>query len=86
MYIKDSHLTGRPDVGKVEFPLSKLRANECLSVWLPVLPVNPNQQAQGELYLDLTYRVRTASWMDIMNLHALHLALQTIVIFVFELF
>ena len=57
VYIKDSHLTGRPDVGKVEFPLAKLKTNESLTVWLPVLPVNPNQQAQGELHLDLTYRV-----------------------------
>ncbi|CAD7700131.1 unnamed protein product [Ostreobium quekettii] len=56
VFIMDSHMTARPDVGKVVLPLARLRPDECLSVWLPVLPINAGQQAQGELKLDLTYR------------------------------
>ena len=32
----DSHLTGRPDVGYVKFPLTRMPQDGCLTSWLPV--------------------------------------------------
>ena len=32
----DSHITGRPDVGYVKFPLTRMPRDGCLTSWLPV--------------------------------------------------
>ena len=56
VYIKDSPITGRPEVGKVEFPLNRLPTDGSLSIWLPVQQVNPGQESMGELHLDLSYK------------------------------
>ena len=32
----DSHITGRPDVGYVKFPLTRMPQDGCLTAWLPV--------------------------------------------------
>ena len=32
----DAHITGRPDVGYVKFPLTRMPADGCLTAWLPV--------------------------------------------------
>lgn len=55
--MKDSHITGRPEVGRVEFPLRTGVSDNTLNVWLPVQSVNPGQSASGELRLELTYKV-----------------------------
>ena len=56
--IRDSHLTGHPDVGFVEFPLRNLVDGEVLSkLWLPVEPANPGQVKEGALLLDISYKV-----------------------------
>lgn len=56
VYIKDSPITGRPEVGKVEFPLNKLPRDGSLSIWLPVQQVVPGQEPMGELHLDFSYK------------------------------
>lgn len=57
IYIKDSHITGKPDVGKVEFSLSNLLHDDVLSVWLPVKAINPKQKSFGSLHLEITSKV-----------------------------
>jgi len=32
----DSHITGRPAVGYVKFPLTRMPQDGCLTAWLPV--------------------------------------------------
>lgn len=56
VYVNDSHLTGRPKVGKAVLRLKDLPPDGRLSVWLPLEPVNPGQRPQGEVHLDLTYK------------------------------
>lgn len=34
--ICDAHITGRPDVGYVKFPLTRMPADGCLTAWMPV--------------------------------------------------
>ncbi|KAK9809249.1 hypothetical protein WJX72_012084 [[Myrmecia] bisecta] len=54
--VRDSHLTGRPAVGIVKVPLSRMPADGKLTAWLPVMPVSPNRRAQGELHMEITYK------------------------------
>eukprot|EP00210_Caulerpa_lentillifera_P007763 g7408.t1 len=56
VFIKDSHITGRPEVGKVEFPLDTLPKDGSLSIWLPIKQVSPGQSPTGELHLDISYK------------------------------
>jgi len=54
--VRDSHLTGRPDVGWAKFPLSELppsgQATVCLSLEAPTKGL----QAQGTVLLDINYK------------------------------
>ncbi len=55
--IRDSHLTGRPSVGFVKLPLSRIPPDGSLDAWLPVR--HPRDRAWGlggELHLSLTYK------------------------------
>ncbi|GMH35092.1 hypothetical protein BSKO_02960 [Bryopsis sp. KO-2023] len=56
IFIKDSHITGRPEVGKVELPLRRGVSDQTMSVWLPVQAVNPGQLPSGELHIEVTYK------------------------------
>lgn len=55
--VRDSHLTGRSEVGYVRFPLSAIPPDGCIDVWLPVQPVVSGHKQEGELLLQLTYKV-----------------------------
>jgi hypothetical protein len=57
VYVNDSHLTGRPKVGKATLPLTNIPRDGKLTVSLPLEPVNPGQQAQGEVLLDVSFKV-----------------------------
>lgn len=56
VFIKDSPITGRPEVGKVSFSLSLLPRDGSLSIWLPIEQVQPGQEPMGELHLDISYK------------------------------
>eukprot|EP00879_Flechtneria_rotunda_P007959 GHRR01008338.1.p1 GENE.GHRR01008338.1~~GHRR01008338.1.p1 ORF type:complete len:1287 (+),score=597.52 GHRR01008338.1:548-4408(+) len=56
VYVNDSHLTGRPKVGKAILQLRGLPPDGKLSVWLPLQPVNPGQKPMGEVLLDVTFK------------------------------
>ena len=55
--MKDSHLTGRPEVGKASFRLADLPACGRISIWLPLGPSSPAYKAEGDVLLDLVYKV-----------------------------
>lgn len=57
IYVNDSSLTGRPKVGKAVLALTDLPRDGKLSLSLPLLPVNAGQQAQGEVLLDVSFKV-----------------------------
>jgi hypothetical protein len=57
VYVNDSHLTGRPKVGRATLSLRDLPPDRPLTVWLPLEPANPGQAAQGEVGLDVTFKV-----------------------------
>lgn len=57
IYVNDSHLTGRPKVGKAVLPLKELPTDGHLSLWVPLEPVSPGQKPQGEVLLDITFKV-----------------------------
>ena len=40
--IRDSHLTGRPDVGYVRLPLSRIPSTGIINAWLPVQVPRPH--------------------------------------------
>ncbi|CAL8470275.1 g9817 [Coccomyxa elongata] len=54
--ICDSHITGRPDVGYVKFPLVRMPADGRTTAWLPVQSSIPGQRGQGELHVQLIYK------------------------------
>lgn len=54
--IRDSHLTGRPDVGWVDFVLRDIPEDGTITTWLPVQPTPPLTKGEGEILLDLTYK------------------------------
>lgn len=56
IHVKDSHLTGRPDVGRVQFALKDLPPNGQVQLWLGLEPTNPGQSWEGELMLEITYK------------------------------
>lgn len=56
IHVRDSHITGRPDVGHISFPLRDLPADGIASVVLPLEPANPGQKKEGEIVLDITYK------------------------------
>lgn len=56
--VRDSHLTGRSEVGFVRFPLSAIPPDGCIDVWLPVQPIVTGHKQEGELLLQLTYKAR----------------------------
>jgi hypothetical protein len=58
--VRDSHLTGRPLLGDVSFPLSRLPADGTLDAWLPVMdaqPLTAPAKPVGDIHLKLTYKV-----------------------------
>ena len=54
--MNDSHLTGRPKIGKAYFALKDLPPDGSISMALPLEPVNTGQVAQGAVLLDITYK------------------------------
>jgi hypothetical protein len=56
VYVNDSHLTGRPKVGKARLQLRDLPPDGRMTLWLPLEPVNPGQGPQGEVLLDITFK------------------------------
>ncbi|EIE26036.1 hypothetical protein COCSUDRAFT_61028 [Coccomyxa subellipsoidea C-169] len=52
----DSHITGRPDVGYVKFPLVRMPSDGRTTAWLPVQSSVPGQRGQGELHVQLIYK------------------------------
>jgi hypothetical protein len=56
VYVNDSHITGRPKVGKATFALKDLPSDGRLSKWLPLVPINPGQEVRGEVLLDITFK------------------------------
>ena len=62
--VRDSHLTGRPLLGNVSFPLSRLPADGALDAWLPVMdaqPLTAPAKPVGEIHLKFTYKVGSAT-------------------------
>lgn len=57
MYVNDSSLTGRPKVGKATLPLSSMPRDGKVTMSLPLEAVNPGQKAQGEVLLDVSFKV-----------------------------
>jgi hypothetical protein len=57
VYVNDSHLTGRPKVGRATLPLSSVPRDGKLTVALPLEPVNAGQKPQGEVLLDVSFKV-----------------------------
>jgi C2 domain len=58
--VRDSHLTGRPLLGDVSFPLSRLPADGALDAWLPVMdaqPLTAPAKPVGDIHLKFTYKV-----------------------------
>ena len=77
--VRDSHLTGRPLLGDVSFPLSRLPADGALDAWLPVMdaqPLTAPAKPVGEIHLKFTYKVgctaenfmASSSWMKLTSL------------------
>ena len=57
IYINDSHLTGRPKVGKAIVQLKDVPLDgHPMSLSVPLEPVNPGQTRQGEVLLDITFK------------------------------
>ncbi|KAG1678854.1 hypothetical protein FOA52_003522 [Chlamydomonas sp. UWO 241] len=59
IHVRDSHLTGRVELGSVSIPLSSLppRSMAMAKSWLPVLPsIEGGPYEGGELLLDVTYK------------------------------
>jgi len=57
--VRDSHLTGRPLIGHVSLPLSKVPIDDTLDCWLPIQDAQPlaaNARPAGELHLKLNYK------------------------------
>lgn len=65
----DSHLTGKPEVGRIAFPLRNLTPDVGVSLWLPLESPGTKkgkpkggaaaaQRVEGEVLLELTYKVR----------------------------
>ena len=62
--VRDSHLTGRPLLGNVSFPLSRLSSDGTLDAWLPVMdaqPLTAPAKPVGDIHLKLTYKVGCAA-------------------------
>jgi hypothetical protein len=62
--VRDSHLTGRPLLGDVSFPLSRLPADGTLDAWLPVMdaqPLTAPAKPVGDIHLRFTYKVGCAT-------------------------
>jgi hypothetical protein len=57
VYVNDSHLTGRPKVGKATLPLANIPRDGKLTMSVPLEPVNPGQKPQGEVLLDISFKV-----------------------------
>jgi hypothetical protein len=57
VYVNDSSMTGRPKVGKATLPLSSLPRDGKVTMSLPLEPVNPGQKPQGEVLLDISFKV-----------------------------
>lgn len=57
VYVNDSHLTGRPKVGKATLLLTDIPRDGKLTVSLPLEPVNAGQKPQGEVLLDVSFKV-----------------------------
>lgn len=57
VYVNDSSLTGRPKVGKATLPLSSMPRDGKVTMSLPLEAVNPGQKAQGEVLLDVSFKV-----------------------------
>lgn len=57
VYVNDSHLTGRPKVGKATLALKDMPRDGKLTVSLPLEAVNAGQKAQGEVLLDVSFKV-----------------------------
>lgn len=51
--IKDSQVTGRPNVGRIALPLSRVSAAGMHATWVPLEPVNPGQKPEGWLRLEV---------------------------------
>lgn len=59
--VKDSHLTGRTEVGQARFSLQDLGPDGKMSGWLkldPVGPAGPQGQPSGEMLVEIAYKVR----------------------------
>ena len=55
--VRDSHITGRADVGRIEFSLASMPADGAVTLWLPVsAPPATGARDEGELKLSLVYK------------------------------
>eukprot|EP01025_Chloroclados_australasicus_P020589 TRINITY_DN2171_c0_g1_i1.p1 TRINITY_DN2171_c0_g1~~TRINITY_DN2171_c0_g1_i1.p1 ORF type:complete len:746 (+),score=143.81 TRINITY_DN2171_c0_g1_i1:185-2422(+) len=56
IYIKDSPMTGKPEVGKVTYPLRELPPSGECNLRLQVIPSYPSKDYRGELFLNIVYK------------------------------
>ncbi|KAK9807914.1 hypothetical protein WJX73_000677 [Symbiochloris irregularis] len=54
--VLDSQLTGRPEVGHVSLPLSRIPRDSTMTAWLPLQASRPHFLPQGELKLQVQYK------------------------------
>eukprot|EP00798_Chlamydomonas_sp_ICE-L_P002501 gene2501-5458_t len=55
--VKDSHITGRVDVGRIIIPISRLLPQGSFSGWMPLLPPPFRETEEGgEIWVGLTYK------------------------------
>lgn len=60
LMVKDSHLTGRTDVGRARFSLQDLGPDGKMSGWLKLDPIGatgPHGQPPGEMLVEIAYKV-----------------------------
>ncbi|KAK9822688.1 hypothetical protein WJX81_000906 [Elliptochloris bilobata] len=54
--VHDSRITGRPDLGIVRLPLSRMPSDGRMSAWLPVQSSAAGRRRQGEVHVQLIYK------------------------------
>lgn len=57
----DSQLTGKPEVGRLMYPVGRLTPDASVSAWLKLERGPGRERGEGELLFDLTYKVRATS-------------------------
>lgn len=56
IWVRDSSITGRTEVGYARMPLSELPKDGAMDVWLPVESSMPGEKTQGAIHVALTYK------------------------------